>query len=243
VKSKMLAVVAIAAGVSLAACGTTTSASLSDHTGHLPQQATGEQLMTRLLPVTAFGSAMKDSFRSNTGKYLKSTQMDKSLSNTSCGRFEAYFLTPAFGKTAQAMDGSYDSKPDASTTNVTTVVGFQYVSQFANAQAASTFFGQARAKYVACKDFTWPAPETDNPEYGNLHAQAGAVINTTVGPYKSYWFNEKATYAKLPTHGFDINTLVTLSGKYVYLIYVINSANLQPSHALMLQLISRVQNS
>lgn len=247
-KSKMLAAVAVAAGLSLAACGSATSASLSDHTAkNVPvKQLTGAQLQSALLPPTAWGKTMKDALRVNTGKNLKSPHTVDRIATTSCSLFEldnlnpAYGkLTPAYGKTAQAQEGSYNTKPTP-LLPTTPFAAFQYVSQFASVQAADTFYNQSYAKFKACKSFTWPAAETNYPKYGDLHLTTQNWWDTTVGNYPAFALSQLSVYSKQP-HPFIINTLVTVAGADVYLIYILNIGNVQPSHAVMSQLISRVQ--
>jgi hypothetical protein len=243
-KSKMLAVVAIAAGVSLTACGTTTSASLSDHTAkNVPGgQVTGAQLYSAMLPPSAFGAYMKDAgglADANTGKKLMSSHSSEQVSTTSCSTFETDSLNPAFGKTAQAQEGSYNSKPSP-LLPTTPFVAFQFVSQFASAQAATTFYNQAHAKFKACTAFTWPAAETNYPERGDLRVTTQSMSDTTVSNYPAFSLSQLTVYTKKPNPSI-INTLVTVAGANVYLIYVINITQDEPSHAVMSQLISRVQ--
>jgi hypothetical protein len=236
-KSKMLAVVAIAAGLSVAAAGTASAAPLK----HKPAaQVTGARLETAMLPPSAFGTDMHSVYLAGTGKKLWSSYSVKKVASTECGLFETYNFSPAFGKTAQAQAGADD--PDSRPYYpFATIVGFQYVSQFASAKAAVTFYNQERAKFKSCVSFTWPNPVNTIPGSGKINVSTMSVSNAVVGRYPAFWSSQLAAYSELPGFYFNINTLVAVAGKDVYLIYEISGNNDEPSPALMSRLISRVQ--
>lgn len=240
-KSKILAVVAITAGLSLAAAGTASASPFGHAIRHRPAaQVTGARLATAMLPPKAFGSDMSSVYLGSTGKKLWSPNSRSKLSTTSCALFETYNYSPSFGKTAQSEAGALNSAIRPYYPFVT-IVGFQYVSQFASASAAATFYNQAYAKYKSCVSFAWPNPVNSIPGSGKINVSTMSVSTTRVGTHRAFWLAQLAAYSELPGGYFNINTLVTVVGTNVYLIYEIGGDNDEPSHALMSQLINRVQ--
>lgn len=241
-KSKILAVITIAAGLSLAVAGTASAAPFGHTMKHRPAaQVTGVRLQSGLLPASAFGENLRSLYTTSTGKKLWSPYSPGRVSSASCTTFESYSFTPAFGKTAQAQEGFFNMSP-APDFPFTIVGGTQYVNQFASASAAARFYSQALAKFKACVSFTEPNSTPDStPGGGNLDISTRSVSTTTVGKYRAFWVGQLAAYSEASGNFFNINTLVAVAGTNVYVIYEISGTNDEPSRAVMSRLISQVQ--
>jgi hypothetical protein len=234
-KSKMLAAIAIAAGLSLAAAGT---ASASQRKA---PQVTGVRLLSALLPGSAFVADPTQFSTASTGSKLWPSSSSAKVSTTSCAVFGAANFTPAFGKTAQAQAGYINGnpKPDWPFTSFGCI---EWVSQFASAQAAATFFSQSMAKYKACRSYTEPDPTGANvPGGGEQDISTMSVYKTTAGKYKAFVVEQLSAYSIENGNFFNINTLIALAGTNVYFLSDASGANDTPSRALMVRLINRVQ--
>jgi hypothetical protein len=240
-KSKMLAVTAIAAGLSLAAAGTAAASPLSNSGRHRPAQVTGTTLEAALLQPAAFGDTFYTIYAMSSGHKMGSTASGGSIASASCTMFEAYNLTPTFGKTAQAQAGFVNSNPDYDFP-YTVVEGVQYVNQFASTGAAAAYYREARSKFQSCVSFTEPNPVPDSvPGGGLLDVSTRTVTNTTVDGYPAFSVYQIAAYSELSGDTFTVDTLVVVAGTNVYQLYEISGANDEPSPAIMTELIKQVQ--
>jgi hypothetical protein len=114
------------------------------------------------------------------------------------------------------------------------------VDQFPSTKAASTYYGQAKAKYAKCKDFTESVPASSVPGSGKMETTLMTMSKTKVGRYQAFQLTQAVTFSDSPGFSLDLNTLVTVKGTDVFTIVDLSGTNDPVSAGLMLKFINRV---
>lgn len=199
----------------------------------------GDLLQTALLPDSAFGASYSSYSSGNSGARPRPARGTGHLPRISCAAYEDYVFTWGFGNTA----GAYDQfeNPEMFKDQPTIFWGSQQVLHFASAQAATSYYHQALAKYRACRDFTEPFPADHRLGGGKLDVSATSVIKTRIGRY--YAFQVTQDFAPSEASGVTgfVNTLVAIAGADVYSFWDQSGTNDEPWPALMAKLIRNVQ--
>jgi hypothetical protein len=205
-----------------------------------PPQITGTRLQTGLLPASAFGPHFTVTNTLNTGGKLGSTHATMQVPTASCSTFEGEIYVSGFGNTAGAVDRYVNA--DASTQRPGAIIyGFQDVIQFATTSAATTFFNQAQAEYVACLSFSEPNPTDTSPGGGTFQISTLLVSNTTVSGDQAFRVIQAIALSETPGHAKYIDVLYVLAGTNVYSLWQESGMNDEPSPTLMTQLIRKIQ--
>ena len=234
-KVKIAAVLAAAAALTFTAAGSAAArplGSANQRESALPPQVSGQRLASALLPVSAFGNDLHFENALNSGPKLTTTKAKDHVSSMSCANFEDYFNISKFGDTAAAWV-NYSNNDWYSQYPNSVAYGVELVRQFATDAAAATFYGQTRAKYVACQSFTEPVFSITGT------VTSSSVTNTKVSGDKAFVVIQPLT---LP--GYDpvyYNWLFVLAGTNVYYFSDVAGTNDEPSTALMTKLIHQVQ--
>jgi hypothetical protein len=116
----------------------------------------------------------------------------------------------------------------------------QSVDQFPSTKAASTYYGQAKAKYAKCKDFTESVPASSVPGSGKMETTLMTMSKTKVGKYPAFQLTQAVTFSDSPGFSLDLNTLVTVKGTDVFTVVDLSGTNDPVSASLMLKFINRV---
>jgi hypothetical protein len=236
-KIKIAAVLAAVAALTFTAAGSAAAQPLVSanqrEAAHSPQ-VNGLRLASAMLPVSAFGDDVAFNQAFNSGSKLQTTRIKDHVPSMSCKNFEGYIYISKFGDTAGAWV-NYDNSDWVSQYPDAFVYGDEYVLQFATDAAAATFYGQARAKFVACKSFTEPI--------GSLAGTVNdvSVTNTKVSGNKAFVVTQSVVLAGYPNLRFYYNWLIVLAGTEVYHFSDLAGNNDEPSTTLMTKLIHRVQ--
>jgi len=214
------------------------------HPGHgrpaSPPQINGPRLAKGLLPPSAFGSSYTFLESLNSGSKLQTTRASRPVPRQSCAAYEndeyVSFLGQTAGATDQYMNEAWrGSWPD-------TLYGLsQDVVQFATDQAASTYFGQAYAKYAACLSFTVPNPGDVTPGGGTYLVSGVSISRTTVSGHHAFTATELWAPSEASGRFFHVDVLFVVAGTNVYNLWEVSGTNDVPSSALMTDLIHRVQ--
>lgn len=205
-----------------------------------PPQVTGVRLKTALLPASAFGDGFTGADTVSTGSRLLSSKAWYHIQSMSCANFEDFALLGGFGDTAGAAADAFNSSPLGSYPN-TVLYGIQWVNQFPSAQAATTFFNQAFAKYGACSSFTEPNPGDTSPGGGTLQVTNMSVAKTAVSGNHAFTVTQQSALSEAPGFVFYTNVLVVVSGTNVYQFWNLSGTNDEPSPTLMAQFIKQTQ--
>jgi len=205
-----------------------------------PVQVNGNQLESALLPASAFGSGYQSGPSSGSGGTLFNLPAQDHISRMSCGTFEDLTGLGSFGQTAFAT--SYINNPNAMIDYPNSVSTFiQSIDQFASAKAASSYYGQAYAKYDTCRDFTESVPEDPSPGGGSSETTVQTFAKTSVGKYQAFQVGQINDDSGNTGITINLNTLVAVAGTDVFYIVSIAFTNDPISTAVMHELISRVQ--
>lgn len=237
VKLKAIAIIATAtAALSLGMAGSAAASPLGAKAKPAPQ-VTGARLQTALLPASAFGGGFTVTQRLNTGKKFWSSKGWFKPANLSCVNFETYNYVGGFGDTAGATDSVNNPNPAWADYPNVVLDGDQAVIQFKTAQAATSFYNQAYARYAKCSAFNeaYPADAT------TLELSTQALAKTTIKKDKAFQLVQYVDIAALPAVNFYASTTVVLAGTNVYTVDDINGTNDAVPAALLGRLISRVQ--
>ena len=234
-KVKIVAVLAAAAALSVTAAGSAAAAPLgsaNQHESAAVTQVNGLKLKTAMLPISAFGNDEAFVGALNSGPKLTTTKIKDHVASMSCANFEDYFNISKFGDTAAAWV-NYSNNDWYSQYPNSVAYGVELVRQFATDAAAATFYGQTRAKYVACQSFTEPVLNI-----------TGTVTSTSVANTKVSGDEAFVVTQRLTARGYDPlydNWLFVLAGTNVYYFSDVAGTNDEPSTALMTKLIHQVQ--
>jgi len=234
-KVKIVAVLAAAAALTFAAVSSAAAQPLGSANQHEPAavtQVNGLQLKTALLPISAFGRDEAPDGGLNSGPKLATTTIKLHVASLSCVNFEEDYNISKYGDTAAAWQRYYNSDWISQFPN-SVADGIEFVRQFATDAAAATFYGQTRAKYVACQSFTEPVLNITGT------VTSTSVANTKVSGDKAFVVTQPIT----APHFYPVyyNWLFVLAGTNVYYFSDVAGTNDEPSTALMTKLIHRVQ--
>lgn len=235
-KFKAIAVIAAATALSFGMAGSVAASPLAAKAKPAPQ-VTGARLQSALLPASSFGGGFTVTQRLNTGKKLWSTKARFKPANLSCVNFETWVYVGGFGDTAGAMDSFNNPSPALADYPGIVLGGDQSVIQFKTAQAATTFYNEAYARYAKCAAFTesYPADAT------SLELTTQSLTKTTVKKNKAFQLMQYVDIAALPAFGFYDSTAVVLSGTNVYTVDDVNGTNDPISTTLLDNLLNRAQ--
>jgi hypothetical protein len=246
-KSRLIAAVAVAGALSLAITGTA-SASALGHPKHKPKpkpkpaatapQVSGTTLERGLLPAGTIGDGFTALLTVSSGKRLASTKLQNSVPAMSCGDFESDISSTGYGDSAGAaevfLNPDWQGGPS-------TFFGDQYVLQFPSTKAATTYYGEALAKYKGCQNFTESDPGDTTPGGGSIDVSASTLTKTTVGKYQAFQVTQLSAGSESTGFTTYNDILVVIAGTNVYQFWNSSGTNDEPSPTLMSQLISQVQ--
>jgi hypothetical protein len=242
-KFRMVVVTAAAAALSFAAVGSAAAQPLllgSQHEPASPPQVNGPRLATALLPASDFGEDFVADGGIVSGSKLQTTQASKPVSGQSCEQFEDNEYVSFVGDTAGADKGYLNTAWRVGWPYDTAIVD-QDVVQFATTRQATTYFGQAYAKYAACRSFTVPNPGDTVPGGGSFDAGSVSVSKTSVSGHQAFAAAELWAPSEESGRFLHIDVLFVVSGTNVYNLWQVDGTNNRPSYALMSDLIRRVQ--
>jgi hypothetical protein len=240
-KIRTAMVAAAAAALSFAAAGSAAAQTLGHQNQHKPaRQITGSRLARGLLPASAFGSDFSSAHPVDTGRHLSSTHITQTPSSLSCGTFSDNVYDTHWGNTAGAYVTYFDPNYSTNWPFSDYSVG-QVVLQFATVHAASTYYNQTYAKYVACKSFFVANPSDNTPGGGSDEVSGTSTRKTTVSGHQAFVNGQSWAPNNAPVDQFYIETLYVISGTDVYELWANSGTNDEPSTSLMSNLIHRVQ--
>jgi len=241
-----LTIVAAAAALGIVAAGAIAVAgsaaaqpSARDSQSKTPQLS-GPRLQTGLLPASAVGAGFTPGATLNTGSGLLSTPTAQNGPTTSCSTFEGKIYVSGFGNTAGAL-AEYVNPNAAMQRPEAIMQGFQDVIQFGTASAATTFFTQARAKYLACLSFSEPNPTDTSPGGGTFQISTIGVSKTTVGGNAAFAVTQQIALSEHPGATEFVDVLYAVAGTDVYSMWQQSGTNDEPSPTTMGSLIHKVQ--
>ncbi len=204
-------------------------------------QISGSRLQTGLLPASAVGAGFTPGTTLNTGSgLLSTTSATQNGPTTSCSTFEGKIYVSGFGNTAGAL-AEYVNPNAAMQRPEAIIQGFQDVIQFATATAATTFFTQARAKYLACLSFSEPNPTDTTPGGGTFQISTIGVSKTTVGGNAAFAVTQQIALSEHPGATEFVDVLYAVAGTDVYSMWQQSGTNDEPSPTTMGSLIHKVQ--
>lgn len=242
-RTVMAAVAAAAAALSFVAAGSAAAQTL----GHPDQrmqasarQITGSRLAGGLLSASAFDANLTSSKPSDTGGKLSSTRARQTPSSLSCGSFSNIVYDSGWGNTAGADVTYYNPNYNVSWPFSDYSLG-EVVVQFATAHAASTYYNQTYAKYVACTSFSVPNPSDTSPGGGTSDVSQAMTQKTTVRGDQAFTNSQTWAPAEAAIDLYYVETLYAISGTDVYELWDNSGTNDEPSPKLMSDLIERVQ--
>jgi hypothetical protein len=241
-RTVMVTVAASAAALSFAAAGSAAAQTLGQRMPASVSQVTGSRLAKGLLSASAYGADFTSTGSANTGGKLLSTRVRQTPGSQSCGTFVNIVDDSGWGNTAGAYASYYNNDEASGWPSTQYSVG-EDVDQFATAHAASTFYGQAYAKYAACRSFVIPNPSDNSPGGGATDVSDTTTSKTSVSGHQAFANSELWT----PSEGtskysaFYVEVLYAVSGTNVYYLWEIIGAVDQVSPKLMASLINRVQ--
>lgn len=224
-KYKIIAAVAVAAGLALGAASPAAASPL----GHKPApktvaQVTGKQLATAMLPASDVGSGYASGKEADTGKQLQSSHASQSVSSMSCSDLGDGYA-PNFGQTAAASD-EIGPSGDALPPSGSPIVVVQAVSQFATTAKAWSFFTGEQAKYQSCQSYNSSISDGSS-------GTTSVTVNlqntgwTKVGSYSAFTVSQVADVSDSSggSASLYLNATVVSTGTNVYMIWVINQAS------------------
>ena len=204
-----------------------------------PVQVTGHKLKSALLPASSFGPDVHFDVAVGSGTSLWHQKAKDHVSSMSCGNFEDGAGLGLFGESAVATSFVDDDNAIANYPNSEFYYS-QSVDQFPGTKAASTYYGQAKAKYAKCKDFTESVPASSVPGSGKMETTLMTMSKTKVGKYQAFQLTQAVTFSDSPGFSLDLNTLVTIEGTDVFAVVDLSGTNDPVSTGLMLKFINRV---
>ncbi len=243
-KFKTVAVAVATAVLSFGAVGPAAAHSLgqmNEHAYASPPQINGSRLQAGLLPESAFGDAFTFEQSLNSGSKLQTTHASRHVPTMSCEAFEDNEYVSFLGETAGATE-EYVNTDWRATWPFAIYLADQDVVQFATDQAATTYFGQAYAKYVACRSFSVPNPGDTAPGGGSYVVGSTSTSTTTVGGHHAFLATELWSPSEASGRFLHIDVLFVVSGTNVYNLWEVAGTNDEPSPTLMSDLIHRVQS-
>ena len=242
-KFRLITVVAAAAALSLATAGSAAAVAAGPATGHRtsrPPQVNGSRLQAGLLPSSAFGDGFTTGATLSTGRKLQPTRATKQVPSMSCRAFEGQIFFGVYGDTAGAL--SLYVNPNAAAQFPDTILyGYQAVVQFTTTRAAGTFLAQSQAKFARCQSFSEPNPGDHVPGGGTFQVGSVSVAKTSVGGDQGFVVTQSIAMSDSPGTSWYRNILFIASGTNVYSLWETSGVNDEPSPALMIRLIHRIQ--
>jgi hypothetical protein len=235
-------VAAAVTALSFAAAGSAaaqTSAHQNEHSA--TAQITGSRLARGLLSASAWGSDFSSAQPTDTGGRLSSTRATQTPNSLSCGTFSDNVYDTHWGNTAGAYVTYFDPNYSVSWPFSDYSVG-EVVVQFATDHAASTYYGQTNAKYVACKSFFVSNPSDTTPGGGSVEVSATTTQKTSVSGHQAFVNSQTWAPSEAPVDLYYIETLYVISGTDVYELWADSGTNDEPSPKLMSDLIHRIQS-
>jgi hypothetical protein len=198
-----------------------------------PAQFTGRQLKTALLPPADFVAGYTVANETDSGGHLEHSTVFN-VKSMSCKNFWLFIgETPGFGETAFAADLVLDKTATLSPEEFFE----QSVYQFASTGAASSFFGEMKARYRSCHSVTQSIGSGQSVK-GTVHSES----SLRVGGHQAEQIVEHASVTGIPA-ALSIYLLWTLDGADVYWISTtpLTGGSPQPTQSsLALKLIARV---
>jgi hypothetical protein len=233
-KFKAIAVTAAAAALSLGMAGSAL-ASPAGAKAKPAAQVTGTKLQSALLPAPAFGSGFTVFNHLNTGRKLLPARAVIKPSSLSCQTFATFIFIGGYGNTAGAVEGVQNPNPNFADFPNIVLAGDQAVLQFKTAQAATSFYNQAYAKFKKCGAFT------ETQDGLTLELTTASLSTTTIHKNKAFQLIQRADIAELPVASDYQSTAFVLSGTNVYSIDDVSGTDDPISAPLLSKFISRVQ--
>jgi len=179
-------------------------------------------------------------FAISSGKHLWHMKARDHVPSMSCGNFEDGVGLGLFGESSVAL--SFVDNDNAITNYPNSEFYYnQAVDQFPSTKAASTYYGQAKAKYAKCKDFTESVPASSVPGSGQMETTLLSMSKTKVGKYQAFQLTQAVTLSDSPGFSLMLNTLVAVEGTDVFTVVDLSGTNDPVSAGLMLKLINRVR--
>ena len=175
--------------------------------------------------------------RLNTGKKLWSGKTWLKPANLSCAKFEEYVYVGGFGDTAGAAENINNPSPAWGDYPNVVLGGDQAVIQFKTAQAATSFYNEAYARYAKCTSFSESYPD----DATSLELSTQTLTKTTISKHKAFQLDQYVSFADLPGFDFYDATAVVLDGTNVYTIDNLDGTNDPISSSLLGRLMNRVQ--
>ena len=221
-----------AIAVSAAACVLLAPAAMAATRG--PVQVTGKQLKSALLPASDFVAGYKSTAEIDSGRGLEHLRLFN-VSSMSCQDFwDIAGGGYGFGETAFAGDLVADKTGALSPREILD----QGVYQFANAQAAASFFAKINTKSRSCRSFT----ESD-ASGGTLLLTVHSQTKQHVGGHQALQIVQFIRDSKISGPAVPVYRLWTIDGTDLYYMdaTVLGSGSPQPTQSsLTLKLIARV---
>jgi hypothetical protein len=232
-KFRLVTVAAATAALSFAVAGSAVAQPLG-HKPAPPPQVTGTQLWNALVPISAFGSDFVQGRAKRSGSTLLPGRATLHIPSQSCVAFQNTVNIEAYGDTA-GVAVQYSNPDWRSSYPDTTIIGQEYVLQFATTALATTFYNQSLAKYAACTTVTMPI--------GSITATVNtlSVTKTTVSGDRAFVVTQLVNAGRLIQKPLYQLFLYVVAGTTVYSLGDIRGNNDEPSVALMTELIHRVQ--
>ena len=202
-----------------------------------PVQVSGTQLQSALLPGSDFGSGFTSGSPVSSGGSLLHRPAQGRISSLSCITFEGLPGIGSYGQTAFAAT-YVDNSSKLSGSPSAFGYFIQSVDQFASAQAAASYFGQAYARYATCTEFTFRDPEAGA---GTLKITLRSLAKTRIGTYQAFRATESGALAGTSGFTLPFQTLAVVAGADVCYIEAVGGANAPVPASLIRDLIRRVQ--
>jgi hypothetical protein len=240
-------VAAATAALSFAAAGSAAAQPLGHSSQHKPAavpQVTGSRMVKGLLPTSAFGSDFTPSGSPiSSGGKLLSTRVRQTPGSLGCGTWVNNLYTTNWGNTAGA-GAVYQNPSWAASWPFDQYSVSQLVLQFPSDHAASSFYNEAYAKYVACRTFDVPNPTDTAPGGGSYIVDDSSTHKTTVSGHQAFVNGETWTPSEGTAnyYAFYAETLYAVSGTNVYYLWEDSGTPDEPVPALMTHLIQRIQS-
>jgi hypothetical protein len=199
-------------------------------------QPGGKQLLSALLPPSAFGP----DFERTAWFYLGKTGVVNHVAKMSCASFEDGVGLGLFGETAAANSFTDNQNPWPAYPNAEFYY-WQTVYQFASAKAATSFYNQAHAKYGACRDFTEPVPPSSVPGSGSMETVTQSVSSASLGKIPTFEVAQSSDLSESSGFSILLNTRVAVAGPDVFIVQSVGGTNDAIPDNLMTKLINRVK--
>jgi hypothetical protein len=242
-KTKLIATIALAGGLSLAVAGTASAAPLGHPKHHHPKpkphpvavtQVSGKQLAAALPAASAYGSGYTSSGEADTGGKVLPPDGVNRMSSLPCDDLGAF--QSGFGQTAEAAD--VVALPQNSDATGNLVIGVQDISQFANSSTAWSYIQDEQSKYNSCSSYGENLPQS-----GSMTISLDSVSGTKVNGYYAFTASQEADIqdSQGDTLSLYINTTVVNAGTNVYTVWELNAASEPVPASLLSSMISKAQ--